>query len=120
MNKFQLIKKSRKKLKTAVDNKDIMATVFCDQKGVIVVEFLEPKTTIIATGFFQIVPCSQKASKINHGDVRSHSADVAKRLLNGFQSLIFNNPAYSFKTPSIPISRQWRQHCCKGMINATI
>jgi [histone H3]-lysine36 N-dimethyltransferase SETMAR len=99
-------KKPRKCLQTLSARK-IMATVFWDRKGVILIEFLERGATINAERYCQTLTNLRRtiqnkrrgklSSKIVllHDNARPHTANRTQGTLNDFKWEIFPHPPYS-------------------------
>lgn len=96
-----------KKFKQTFNNRKIMATVFWDQKGVLLVEFMQPGTTITSAVYCETLRRLRRAIQnkrrgmltsgivLIHDNARPHTAAVTQRLLQHFQWEIFDHPAYS-------------------------
>lgn len=99
-------KKPRKALQTLSERK-IMATVFWDRQGVLLIDFLERGATINSERYCQTLRNLRRAvqnkrrgkltSKILflHDNARPHTANRTKELLNSFKWEIFPHPPYS-------------------------
>lgn len=95
------------KFKRTFNNRKVMATVFWDQKGVLLVEFMQPGTTINADSYCETLRRLRRAIQnkrrgmltsgivLIHDNARPHTARVTQRLLQQFQWDIFEHPPYS-------------------------
>ncbi|XP_035231708.1 histone-lysine N-methyltransferase SETMAR-like [Stegodyphus dumicola] len=101
------------KFKRTINNRKVMATVFWDQNGVLLVEFMQPGKTINADSYCETLRRLQRAIQnkrrgmltsgivLIHDNACPHSARVTQRLLQQFQWDIFEHPPYSpDKAPS--------------------
>jgi len=96
-----------KKFKQTFNNRKVMATVFWDQKGVLLVEFMEPGTTINAAVYCDTLRRLRRAIQnkrrglltsgivLLHDNARPHSAGLTKNLLRQFHWDVFDHPPYS-------------------------
>jgi histone-lysine N-methyltransferase SETMAR len=99
-------KKPRKCLQTLSARK-IMATVFWDRKGVLLVDFLERGTTITSARYCETLEKLRRAiqnkrrgkltSKILffHDNARPHTANRTREVLDAFKWEVFPHPPYS-------------------------
>jgi transposase len=87
-----------------------MATVFCDRKGVLMVEFMQQGTTVKSQVYFETPPqkilrraghSEQKAWNVDigamllHDNSRPHTASCVLALLEHFNWELFDHPPYS-------------------------
>lgn len=96
-----------KKCMQTMSARKIMATVFWDRKGVILVDFLERGTTINSQRYCQTLQKLRRAiqnkrrgmlsSKILliHDNARPHTANVTREVLESFKWELFPHPPYS-------------------------
>lgn len=96
-----------KKFKQTFNNRKVMATVFWDEKGVLLVEFMQPGTKINAAVYCETLRRLRRAIQnkrrgmltsgivLIHDNARPHSAAATQRLLQQFQWDIFDHPPYS-------------------------
>lgn len=99
-------KKPRKCLQTLSARK-IMATVFWDRKGVLLVDFLERGTTINSARYSQTLENLRRAiqnkrrGKLSsqilflHDNARPHTANRTREVLDAFKWEVFPHPPYS-------------------------
>jgi histone-lysine N-methyltransferase SETMAR len=96
-----------KKFKQMFSNRKVRATVFWDRKGVLLVNFMEPGTTINADVYCQTLRRLRRAIQnkrrgmlssgvvLIHDNARPHTAAVTRELLAQFQWDVFDHPPYS-------------------------
>lgn len=97
----------RKKVKPTLNKRKIMATVFWDQKGVLLLDFMQPGTTINAAAYCETLQRLRRAIQnkrrgmltagivLLHDNARPHTAAVTSNLLHKFRWDIFDHPPYS-------------------------
>lgn len=95
------------KFKQTFNNHKIMATVFWDHKGVLLLEFMQPGTTINAESYCETLRRLRRAIQnkrrglltsgvvLLHDNARPHSARVTQELLGQFHWDVFSHPPYS-------------------------
>ncbi|KAL4143904.1 hypothetical protein QTP88_006158 [Uroleucon formosanum] len=76
---------STKKFKTTISAKKILASMFWDHKGIILIEYLPQGETINAASGVCLL----------HDNARPHTANVTKQLLDSFGLDVLNHPPYS-------------------------
>lgn len=98
---------SAKKFKTTISAKKIMASVFWDHKGIILIEFLPQGETINASRYCETLKklrraiqnkrrgLLQKGVCLLHDNARPHTANATKQLLESFGWDVLNHPAHS-------------------------
>lgn len=96
-----------KKFKQTFNNRKTMATVFWDQQGVLLVEFMQPGTTITAAVYCETLQRLRRAIQnkrrgklsagvvLIHDNARPHTARATQQLLEKFGWDIFDHPPYS-------------------------
>uniref|UniRef100_A0A1B6H603 Mos1 transposase HTH domain-containing protein n=1 Tax=Homalodisca liturata TaxID=320908 RepID=A0A1B6H603_9HEMI len=96
-----------KKFKQTLTKRKTMATVFWDQKGVLLVEFMQQGTTITKESYCETLHRLRRAIQnkrrgmlssgvvLIHDNARPHSANVTKQLLQKFKWEVFDHPPYS-------------------------
>lgn len=96
-----------KKFKQTLTKRKTMATVFWDQKGVLLVDFMEQGTTINKETYCETLRRLRRAIQnkrrgmlssgviLIHDNARPHSANVTKQLLQQFKWEVFDHPPYS-------------------------
>ena len=106
-----------KKFKQASSVRKIMATVFWDRKGILLIDFLERRLTINADAYCDTVRKLRRAIQnkrrgmlssgivLLHDNARPHTAARTAQLLQQFRWEVFAHPPYS------PISRQATTTC---------
>jgi len=84
-----------------------MATVFWDRKGVLLIEFMEPGTTITSETYCETLKKLHRAIEnerrgmlmsgvvLLHGNARPHTATCTQALLQKFCWDLFDHPPYS-------------------------
>jgi len=98
---------NQKKINTSISVKKIMASIFCDRKGILLVDFMPPGATINATAYCETLTRlrraiqNKKRGMLSHGmcllhdNVWSHSKHVTTALLEKFKWDILDHPPYS-------------------------
>lgn len=98
---------SAKKFKTTISAKKIMASVFWDRKGIILVEFLPQGETINAQRYCETLKKLKRSIQnkrrgmltrgvcLLHDNARPHTALATKALLDSFGWDVLNHPPYS-------------------------
>jgi len=98
---------STKKFKTTISAKKIMASVFWDHKGIILIEYLPQGETINAARYCETLKKLRRAIQnkrrglltsgvcLLHDNARPHTANVTKQLLDSFGWDVLNHPPYS-------------------------
>lgn len=96
-----------KKFKQTLSNRKLMATVFWDCKGPLLVEFMDPGTTITAATYCETLKRLRRAIQnkrrgklssgivLLHDNARPHTARTSKELLENFGWELFDHPPYS-------------------------
>lgn len=96
-----------KKFKHSLTKRKTMATVFWDHKGVLLVDFMEPRTTITKEVYCETLRRLRRAIQnkrrgmlssgvvLIHDNARPHSANMTKDLLKKFKWEVFEHPPYS-------------------------
>lgn len=102
-----------KKFRTSKSTRKIMATVFCNRKGPLLVYFLPPGDTINPAAYCETLRrlCQTIQNKwqgkltlgvcLLHGNVRPHTARVTGELLQTFKWDILGHPSHS---PDLAVS----------------
>ena len=84
-----------------------MASVFWDRKGILLIEFMAPGTTINAAAYCQTLKRLRRAIQnkrrgmltsgvlLLHDNARPHTANVTKALLEGLKWEVLGHPPYS-------------------------
>lgn len=95
------------KFKTNNSNLKVMATVFWDRQGVLLVEYLPQRETVNKEYYFDVLCRLKNAIKnkrkgllskkvlLLHDNARPHTANLTKSLLQDFKWDVFDHPAYS-------------------------
>lgn len=98
---------SAKKFKTTISVKKIMASVFWDHKGIILIEYLPQGETINAARYCETLKKLRRAIQnkrrgmltrgvcLLHDNARPHTANATKQLLDSFGWDVLNHPPYS-------------------------
>lgn len=98
---------SAKKCKTQISAKKIMASVFWDRKGIILVEFLPHGETINAARYCETLKKLRRAIQnkrrgmitkgvcLLHDNARPHTANLTKALLDSFGWDVLDHPPHS-------------------------
>lgn len=96
-----------KKAKVTISAGKVMATVFWDCKGVLLVDYLPPNTTVNAARYCEVLTKLRAAIKrkrpgllsrkvlLVHDNARPHAARTTQTLLENFKWEIFAHPPYS-------------------------
>uniref|UniRef100_A0A8D8R8P0 Histone-lysine N-methyltransferase SETMAR n=1 Tax=Cacopsylla melanoneura TaxID=428564 RepID=A0A8D8R8P0_9HEMI len=96
-----------KKFKTTISAKKIMASVFWDHKGIILIEYLDQGETINAVRYCETLNKLKRAIQnkrrgmltngvcLLHDNARPHTANATKQLLDSFGWDVLNHPAHS-------------------------
>lgn len=96
-----------KKFKTRISAKKIMASVFWEHKGIILIEYMPKGETINAEKYCEILKNSKRAIQIKrrgiltkgvcllHDNARPSTANATKQLLDSFGWDFLNHPPYS-------------------------
>ena len=96
-----------RKFKQSLANRKLMATLFWDRKGVLLIEFMEPGTTITSETYCETLKKLRRAIEnkrrgmltsgvvLLHDNVRPHTAARAQALLQKFHWDMFDHPPYS-------------------------
>uniref|UniRef100_A0A2S2PDL6 Mariner Mos1 transposase n=1 Tax=Schizaphis graminum TaxID=13262 RepID=A0A2S2PDL6_SCHGA len=98
---------STEKFKTTISVKKIMAPVFSDHKGIILIEYLPQGETIKAARYCETLKKLRRATQnkrnglltrgvcLLHDNARSHTANFLKQFLELFGWDVLNRPLYS-------------------------
>ncbi|UYV65927.1 hypothetical protein LAZ67_3005901, partial [Cordylochernes scorpioides] len=96
-----------KKAKVTISAGKVMAIVFWDCKGVLLVDYLPPNTTVNAARYCEVLTKFRAAIKLKrpgllsrkvllvHDNARPHAARTTQTLLENFKWEIFTHPPYS-------------------------
>ncbi|UYV64634.1 hypothetical protein LAZ67_3001408 [Cordylochernes scorpioides] len=96
-----------KKAKVIISEGKVMAIVFWDCKGVLLVDFLPPNTTVNAARYCEVLTKLRAAIKrkspgllsrkelLGHDNARPHAARTTQTLLENFKWEFFTHPPYS-------------------------
>ncbi|KMQ86389.1 transposase [Lasius niger] len=96
-----------KKFKTSISTKKLMASVFWDRKGILLVDFRPPGTTINAAAYCEILRRLRRAIQnkrrgmltrgvcLLHDNARPHTARDTTALLERFKWDVLEHPPYS-------------------------
>ena len=96
-----------RKFKQSLANRKLMATVFWDRKGVLLIEFMEPGTTITSETYCETLKKLRRAIQnkrrgmltsglvLLHDNARPHTAARTQALLQKFCWDLFDHPLYS-------------------------
>ncbi|UYV75489.1 hypothetical protein LAZ67_13000393 [Cordylochernes scorpioides] len=96
-----------KKAKVTISAGKVMAIVFWDCKGVLLVDYLPPNTTVNAARYCEVLTKHRDAIKrkrpgllsrkvlLVHDNARPHAARTTQTLLENFKLEIFTHPPYS-------------------------
>jgi histone-lysine N-methyltransferase SETMAR len=96
-----------RKFKYSLANRKLMATVFWDGKGVLLIEFMEPGTTITTEIYCETLKKLRRTIEnkrrgmltssvvLLHDNARPHTAARTKALLQKFRRDLFDQPPYS-------------------------
>jgi len=96
-----------KKFKQTLSNKEMMASVFWDRKGILLTEFMAPGTTITSEVYCETLNklwrsiqnkrrrMLTKGVVLLHDNTRPHTAARANALIKLFNWEIFDHPLYS-------------------------
>ncbi|UYV62508.1 hypothetical protein LAZ67_2000896 [Cordylochernes scorpioides] len=96
-----------KKAKVTISAGKVMAIVFWDCKGVLLVDYLPPNTTVNAARYCEVLTKLRAAIKskrpgllsrkvlLVHDNARPHAARTTQTLLENFKWKIFTHPPYS-------------------------
>ena len=95
------------KFKTQRSGKKVMATVFWDSEGVILLDFLEGKTTVTGAYYVEVLKklkaaiIKKRPGKLHNGilfhhdNAPAHSAKITKNILREFRWQLLPHPPYS-------------------------
>jgi histone-lysine N-methyltransferase SETMAR len=98
---------TKKKFKTSTSTKKIMATVFWDRKGVLLVDFMPHGTTINTAAYCETLKMLRRAIQnrrremltrgvtLLHDNARPHTARATQQLLQSFNWEVLDHPAHS-------------------------
>ena len=98
---------SAKKFKTTISAKKIMASVFWDCQGIILIEYLPQGETINSARYCETLKKLRRAIQnkrrgmltkgvcLLHDNARPHTANATKELLASFKWDVLNHPAHS-------------------------